>query len=139
MGIQMAFLGSKETSAITATSVVVSDINFGFSEVGVTFTNTGIEFTTIRGSNTVITTWVTPAGDATNWEIRATLDGGNTPNGTLGSWLSLTTSRTWDFSRSALGVSECFLTFEFRRVGGSVAEFTIPGNQLSAEVVSLFP
>jgi hypothetical protein len=139
MGIQMNLLGGVESSIITAQVAIVSETSTSTVDVSITFGATGDQFTTINGSNTILGDWVTPKSSADLWEIRATLDSGATPNGSaLGTWLPLTTSRTWGLTRSDVGESNSVLTFEFRKAGGSSAEYTVSLNSLTAEVLDPF-
>jgi hypothetical protein len=137
VGIQMFFLGSESTSTITAQSAVVSKNSTSSASVSITFTTLGVQFTTANSSNVILGNWVSPATTADEWEIRATLDSGNTPTGTLGVWQDFSVNRSWGLSISDPGSLEAAMTFEFRRVGDTPAEFTITGNSLSVEVFEI--
>jgi len=135
----MNLLGGIQSSVIVAQAATVSETSTSVVDVSVTFSSAGDQFTTINGSNTILGDWVTPKSTANIWEMRTTLDSGDTPNGSvLGTWLPLTTSRTWGLTRSEVGESNSVLTFEFRQVGGSSAEYTINLNSLTAEVLDRF-
>lgn len=70
--------------------------------------------------------WINPKASAPgSYEIRATLVSGDTPAGTLGSWLALSTTRTWTNNKlgAAPGVRECQLTIEIR-LGATVLDTT---------------
>ena len=60
--------------------------------------------------------WMTPRSttEAAKYQIRATRLSGGTPSGTLGSWLALSSSRSWSISRAASGTAETVLRFEIR-------------------------
>lgn len=61
--------------------------------------------------------WISPKASAPgSYEIRATLVSGDTPGGTLGSWLALTSNRTWTLNKpgAAPGSLQCQLTIEIR-------------------------
>jgi hypothetical protein len=78
--------------------------------------------------------WISPKSAAPgSYEIRATLNSGDTPVGTLGSWLALTSTRTWSLTKpgNIAGFRECELTVEIR-LGATVLDSTIV--TLSAEV-----
>lgn len=121
-------------STITAIAVSVSDLGISEATAAIiyypdgTYSVSSGSFTEPRGN------WVNPATAASQWEIRATLASGDTPTGTLGTWLPLSSSRLWRLSRVSTGVSSCNLTFEFRRNGGSVAT-TLTNNLITAEVI----
>jgi hypothetical protein len=53
------------------------------------------------------------SGSAADYEARATKVSGTTPSGTLGSWLALSSDRTWSLTTTA-GNASCVLTIEIR-------------------------
>lgn len=57
--------------------------------------------------------WVTPTSNAPNYDVRATLVSGDTPSGTLNSWLPLSSSRSWSLTAVADAYA-CTLTIEIR-------------------------
>ncbi len=72
------------------------------------------------------------AGLGNDWEIRATLTSGTTPtnNAGLGTWLALSSNRTWGNFRnhaSGSGTTTSTLTFDFGAVGTSTALVTVTG------------
>ncbi len=139
MGIQAMFLGSASQSVITAQTSVITEANNNPVFATIRFTATGEQVTeTFSNGQTGIGHWVFPASGASQWEIRATLDSGATPSGVLGVWQVLNTDREWSLSQSTVGSSSCGLTFEFRKVGGSTAEYTISGNSITVTVGSPF-
>lgn len=68
------------------------------------------------------TDWIIPNSAASSlYEIRATLDSGNTPDvGTIGSWEALSTNREWSFTDTSN--KTCSLTIEIRINGGTVLD-----------------
>ncbi len=71
--------------------------------------------------------WVNPKSAAPgSYEIRATLNSGDGPVGTVGSWLALTSTRTWSLTKPGFvaGSRECELTIEIR-LGTAVLDSTI--------------
>lgn len=139
MAMQMMMLGSQSSNIITAQASVVNEVTTNRTATGyIRFSTNGEQIESVSGNDYIIGYWVTPATSANNWEIRATLDSGNTPIGTLGTWQDFSVVRQWGFVRTTPGVSSCTMTFEFRKVGGSVAEYTISGNSISVEVGSPF-
>lgn len=57
--------------------------------------------------------WLNPKSAAPGaYEARATLDSGDTPSGTLGSWVALSSTRTWGLSQVGIGAKSCVLTIE---------------------------
>lgn len=65
--------------------------------------------------------WITPKSAApSDYQVRATVVSGSLSSGTTGSWLVLTSNRSWTRSRATEGVDTCVLTIEIRKGTGSV-------------------
>lgn len=83
------------------------------------------EFETDPGSYVQIDTstdWVRPVAAASGtFEVKFTLSSGDTPTGTLGTWLSLDTDRAIGFS-SELSAKSADVLAEIRYDGGSVID-----------------
>jgi hypothetical protein len=79
--------------------------------------------------------WVTPKASAPGtYEARATLDSGDTPTGTLNTWLALTSNRAWSLTQATAGSKQAILTIEIRKgSGAALASATI-----TLEVENLF-
>ncbi|WP_287994291.1 hypothetical protein [Acidiphilium sp.] len=78
--------------------------------------------------------WIDPKASAPDdYEVRATIVSGSLSAGTAGSWLPLTSSRTWNVSRDFAGVSSCTLTIEIRKGSGSTLDSATV--ELTAEVL----
>lgn len=60
------------------------------------------------------------SGAASDYEVRATLDSGALTSGTTGSWLALSTTRTWYCAQGGIGTKTADLTIEIRRASDSV-------------------
>ena len=74
--------------------------------------------------------WVSPKGAAPgSYECRADIVSGSLDGGSsaTGSWLALTSTRTWTISRGSPGVSDCILTMQIRLAGVvlTTAEITL--------------
>ena len=74
----------------------------------------------IGAASTDIGDWITPKVNMSAYECRATLNSGDTPTGTLNSWLALSVTRGWFLSQSVVGTQTCNLTIEIRRASDSV-------------------
>ncbi len=62
--------------------------------------------------------WIAPKGAAGgNYEVMATVVSGSVSSGTTGSWLALSSDRTWTRSRATSGSDTVVLTIEIRRTG----------------------
>jgi hypothetical protein len=55
------------------------------------------------------------------YEVRATLNSGTTPVGTLNTWLSLSANRSWSLQQIDTGTKACSLTIEIR-IGPNVLD-----------------
>lgn len=65
--------------------------------------------------------WITPKAAApSDYQVRATVTSGDLSSGTAGSWLALTSNRSWSRSRATEGSDTCVLTIEIRKGTGSV-------------------
>ncbi len=140
MTIMVAFLGNEGTSTITAVSGVVEAFSVGAPAIaGIRFKTTGLEESIQGNFVTGLTNWVNPSSSASNWEIRATLDSGNTPTtGSLGVWQNFSVDRVWTIEAAVNQIRSSTLTFEFRKVGGSSAEATVSGTVLTANAKDFF-
>lgn len=59
--------------------------------------------------------WIVPRSAAgANYEARATVTSGTLTSGTTGTWLPLSTSRSWDVQTGAPGSIEATITVEIR-------------------------
>lgn len=79
--------------------------------------------------------WVTPKSAAgANFEVRATLNSGTLTSGTTGSWLALSSTRSWNVVQIGSGSSTAQILVEIRRAstGTVLASCTV---DLTAEVL----
>jgi hypothetical protein len=92
------------------------------------FTSTGIVQRGLGGSYAQVdsaTDWIIPNSASAGpgaYHIRATLNaqtGSGTRTGTLGSWLALTSTRTWELSKPTAGIATWDLDIEISDDGGS--------------------
>ena len=102
-----------------ATGGVGYQLTSGGKEQGGTGTAASITYSNIGD-------WVLPNGNASLYEARATLNSGTLSSGTTGSWLALSSTRTWTVTRSIVGVSTANLTIEIRRIGSTTILATAP-------------
>ena len=140
MSIHQGLLGAAGGSIITAVQMAEAALaTSGTATVSFSFQSNGNQSSFSNGSETIHAGWVTPTNKTDEWEIRATLASGDTPDtGNLNVWEALSTTRSWSFSQSSVGSRTCDLTFEFRPVGGSVATTTITTNVLLVERLDIF-
>lgn len=73
---------------------------------------------TTAGGSTDAGDWIAPkAAAGGNYEVKATIVSGSVSSGTTGSWLALSSDRTWTRSRVTTGTDTLVLTIEIRRTG----------------------
>lgn len=69
--------------------------------------------------------WVTPQVNMDDYEIRATLDSGDTPTGAFSTWTSLGTTQEWTLTEDTLDDTDtCTLTIEIRWTGNNEVQDT---------------
>lgn len=73
----------------------------------------------VTGSGISGYTWLV-SGVNSDYEIQATLVSGSMSSGTFGSWLPLSTTRSWVLNRTVIGIVNAIVDFECRRVSDSV-------------------
>jgi hypothetical protein len=74
---------------------------------------------------TFIENWISTPAQADNYDVMATKSSGTTPSGTLGSWLALSSDRSWSLTNNAQDGStiSCVLTVQIRlRSSGAVKD-----------------
>lgn len=78
-------------------------------------TSAGVELYIDENSvSHTIGNWVTPTSAAAGYECRMTVTSGTFSVGTVGSWLALTSTRTWAKTQSIVGVGQVVGTIEIR-------------------------
>lgn len=107
---------------ISISDTAVSDITGGASSAnaeyrlgadGKVYTRTG------GGSYTNIETWCTPTAQASNYEVYVTVTTGSLSSGTSGSWLALSSDRTWTRTANIGSNQLCIFTAQIRRIGST--------------------
>lgn len=90
--------------------------------------------TLVTGGATDLGDWIAPKGAAGgNYECKSTLTSGTlSSDPSAGSWVALSSDRTWSLARTTNGISTAIFTLEIRRVGttNTLASATVT---LSAE------
>lgn len=85
-------------------------------------------------SDGAIADWLIGSVTGSDYECRATLVSGTLSTGTTGSWLALSSPRSWTVTRSSLGSKTCTFDVEVGLVGTSTALDTARIT-LTAEVI----
>lgn len=82
--------------------------------------NTGIGSATLFGGGTSAWTWLL-SGLNSDYQVRAILNAGDTPSGdSLNAWLSLASTRDWTLTQTGIGLKQCTLVIQIRRVSDLV-------------------
>lgn len=103
----------------------VASIGYTDTPAGYVFHNNGFISRYVSGVPIVVGTWIVPQNNFSQYEIQATLDSGDTPtSGTIGSWESLSTTRSWTIVNDDTTDSS-LITFEIRWTGDNVVQDTV--------------
>lgn len=115
---------------------ITDDFSYGRDGVtaGILFSSDGSYYRYRYGVPIFDSYWLNPQTNMGEYEIRATLNSGDTPDtGTIGSWEALSTSRQWTLTEETLDASEtCELLIEIRWTGDNEvkdsATYTLTAN-----------
>lgn len=108
----------------TSYSMYGTDGGFGSASASFALESDGDIIASEGFGNVDVGDWISPKASAPgSYEVRATIVSGSLSSGTTGSWLALTSTRTWVVSRSSPGYSSCVLTIEIR-LSGTVLDTT---------------
>jgi hypothetical protein len=129
--------GSSATVAIADRTVANVRIDPSDCQAGYRLENDGdIHVSNGLGVYSDVGDWVTPTSAAGgDFECRATITSGTLTSGSSasGSWLALSTTRTWFVEQTTIGVKTCIFTLEIRRTSdGTVLDTATI--ELNAEV-----
>lgn len=125
MSILMAAFAalSSGSATVSLSGVGVSSVGSGTQTATYTLESDGdvVSSTTTLGSID-IGDWISPKSAApSDYEVRATLNSGTLTSGTTGSWLALTSNRSWTLTRIAFGpADQVDLNIEIRKGAGAV-------------------
>lgn len=108
---------------VTINNGTVSNFQVGASSTAsITFNSNGT-VSSVGNAGTYTTDWIDPTSAAPDdYEIRATISSGTMTSGTFGSWLALTSNRTWSKTQFNVGNSSAQVLFEIRKGSGSVLD-----------------
>jgi hypothetical protein len=113
---------SASAEQITLSNVAISSVGGGSQTATYTLESDGdiVRVTTPLGSAD-IGDWISPKASApSNYEVLATLNSGTLTSGTTGSWLALTSNRSWTLTRAIVGAADTVnLTIQIRKGSGS--------------------
>ena len=124
MSILLAAFGAMGGDRIALSGVSVSSVGAGSQTATYTLESDGdvVTATTPLGSSD-IGDWIDPKASApSDYEVQATLNAGTLSGGSsaTGSWLALTSNRSWTLGRVTVGVADQVeLTIEIRKGSGA--------------------
>ena len=139
-GIQMALLGTGSADELALVGYTASFLDFvpATGGLGYQLTSGGKEQEGLGSATSIsysdIGDWVIPNGNASLYEVLATVNSGAVSSGTTGTWLSLGTTRTWTVTRTTAGTSFVNMTIDIRLIGGTTILATAPVN-MTVELV----
>ena len=129
MSILHAVVGALGAPRVSINDASITDltINPSICIVSYQLTSAGAanSVTTSSGTET-IENWVTPTSAAgANYEARATVNTGSLSSGTTGAWTALSSTQTWNVTRSTVGSKNCTFTVEIRRASSGTVLDTV--------------
>ena len=129
MSILLAAFAAMGGDRISLSGVAVSSVGSGSQTATYTLESDGDVMTaTTPGGSVDAGDWIDPKASApSDYEARATLNFGTLSSGTTGSWLALSTTRSWTLQQIIVGVADQVeLTIEIRKgAGAALASATV--------------
>ena len=122
MSILLAAFAAMGGDKILLSGVAVSSVGAGSQTATYTLESDGDVMTaTTPGGSVDAGDWIDPKASApSDYEARATLNAGTLTSGTTGSWLALTSNRSWTLTQVTVGVAtQVDLTIEIRKGSGA--------------------
>lgn len=119
-GVHMALLGSRDGVIISISNLLISSFTGGtaIAIAGYWLNSSGIVEAREQSNYFNFGNWVTPTSQASNYEVRASLNFGFA-TGTFDTWLALSSTREW-YASAAIGSSELAeIVLDIRRIGTS--------------------
>jgi hypothetical protein len=123
MSILLAAFGAIGGDRISLSGVAVSSVGAGTQTATYTLESDGdVMSATTDGGSVDAGDWIDPKANApSDYEVQATLVSGTLSTGTTGSWLALSSNRSWTLQRVTVGVAtQVTLTIEIRKGSGAV-------------------
>jgi hypothetical protein len=128
MSILLAAFGAIGGATVSLSNETILSVGFSTQTASYSLENDGDIISSTTGGGPVNEgDWISPKAAAPgDYEARATLNSGALTSGTAGSWLALTSTRTWVVERTSSGTNAANLTIEIRKgSGAALASATI--------------
>ena len=122
MSILLAAFAAMGGDKISLSGVAVSSVGAGSQTATYTLESDGDVVTaTTPGGSVDAGDWIDPKASApSDYEVQATLNAGTLTSGTTGSWIALTSNRSWTLTRLTVGAAtQVDLTIEIRKGAGA--------------------
>ena len=122
MSILLAAWAAMGGDKISLSGVSVSSVGSGSQTATYTLESDGDVVTaTTPGGSIDAGDWIDPKASApSDYEVQATLNAGTLTSGTTGSWLALSSNRTWTLQQVVVGTAtQVSLTIEIRKGSGA--------------------
>ena len=122
MSILLAAFGAIGGDRISLSNVSVYSAGAGTQTATYTLESDGDVMSATTGGGSVDEgDWIDPKASApSDYEVQATLNSGTLTSGTTGSWLALTSNRSWSLQRVTVGAADTVdLTIEIRKGSGA--------------------
>ena len=124
MSILLAAFGAIGGDRISLSGLTISAIGSGGAQTATyTLESDGdVMSATTDGGSVDAGDWIDPKANApSDYEVQATLVSGTLSTGTTGSWLALSSNRSWTLQRVTVGAAtQVTLTIEIRKGSGAV-------------------
>lgn len=115
-GVLAGFFGGGQVVTISLSNQNIGDYNYGAAGAFYTLDNDGFVYAEIStsGGRYVVGQWCDPVTASGNYEARATLVSGSITSGTFGTWLALSSDRTWVVGGNAPFYGSCTFDISIR-------------------------
>jgi hypothetical protein len=119
--------GGSGSTIVALADTYVSDYNSGSAEASYSLTSGGDVFATTTLDGAIdIGDWISPKSAAPgSYEVQADVIYGSVTGSATGSWLALTSTRTWTLSLVGSGFEGAALTVSIRLSGTVIATATV--------------
>lgn len=122
MSILLAAWAAMGGDKISLSNVTVVSVGAGTQTATYTLESDGdVISATTSGGSVDEGDWIDPKASApSDYEVQATLNAGTLTSGTTGSWLALTSNRSWSLQQITIGqATQVDLTIEIRKGSGA--------------------
>lgn len=127
----MIFVGDLGDQQVAISDVTAFDVDVTPTPASASYTLTSAG--QVNASSVLITDWLVPQINMSDFECFASVTSGVLSSGPTGSWVNLGTTRTWALNRASIGTSTASVNIRIRRVG-TLVDLTAADITLEATV-----